>query len=352
MTVTEQVTVTVYGTETVIEVQKVATVEYETVPVDTGTSIIYVTNPVLTLMDVEVTRSVQIPVQEVRTVTRQVAFERESFARTLDIRVSNSTQANQLIITTTPNGGSGQLDVGSVIVNGDLGRLIASTTLDALRVEGYLGSVNLEHLGGPMVTAGTPRHLTSLEIDQIEGNITTGSSISRLTSQHVGLVNITAPRINQLIVRRSPTGDLAGDFNASLTLDAGFRSTLALGSASIDGNMTRSFWNIRGSIGSVVVLGTVQEWYVGPLFGGAFDDLRTPTTVGNIQSLRLRDVRDASIYADGRIGSLTAASWEGYTIQARTLGTLNVSGQFSANLSLDAGLSTALALSPRRGSGA
>lgn len=333
----QKVTFTAYETVSRLVAEQRPVVGYETVAVDTGTTTVFVTNPVLRLVDTEVMITELVPVQREKEITVQMPVEREAFVRSLDIQVDGGTRANRLRIATTANGGFGTLDVGSVRVSGELGALAApTTTLGALSVEGALGKVTLNRLTGPMDTGGNRSQHTAIDIAQIAGSITTGSVITLLASHQVGEVTITAPRIGRLTV--------TGDCNASLVLDAGFRSALALGSVRIDGGISNSVWSIRGSVGPVTVRQRIDQWFVGNEFGPALQGVGNTSSLGNIASLRLGEVQQASITASGRIGTLTAASWEGFQIQARTLGTLNVAGAFATNLVLDAGLSTARAL--------
>lgn len=336
LTVTEkrQRPVTVSFPETVT--RTIRTVEYETVPVDTGTSTVYVTIPVLKEIETAVTVYREATEMVEETVQRNIAELRDALVHTLEIRVTNSTRANQLVIATTPHGGSGKLDVGNVHVAGALGALVAPTaTFGTLQVDGYLGNLRLAHLRGTMSAGGNANQRTTIAIQRIDGDITTGSSIASLTSNQVGQLSINAPRIDRLVTTASPLNQLTGDFNAYLSLDAGSGSALALGYVSIAGGISNSTWYIGGSVGTVTVKQVIEDWFL-------IDSSGTPR--GDIQSLNLGEVHHSSIWWSGRIGKLTAASWDGYEIQAQSLGALEVAGNFAAFLELDAGLGTARAL--------
>lgn len=66
--------------------------------------------------------------------------------------------------------------------------------------------------------------------------------------------------------------------------------------------------------------------------------------MGGIQSLRLDDVQNSFLTLAGPVGSLTAADWQGGTLEANTLGTLKVAGEWNADLTLNPGSSTRQAL--------
>ncbi len=83
---------------------------------------------------------------------------------------------------------------------------------------------------------------------------------------------------------------------------------------------------------------------VNVLLGQADGTFQNVWSVGNIQSLHLGAVQDSFLPLTGALGSLTAASWQGGGIQAATLGTLNVTGMWSADLTLNAGSSIKQAL--------
>jgi len=303
----------------------------------------------------EATRFVTVPVtimimvngQDMeRTIYRLVEEKIIVTEIPFEIVVRNSTPANQLLITTTPNGGANVLNIDDLEVTGDLGAIRATTTsLGQLQVSGFLGRLNLRSLTGDAALGGTQTRKTNLSIGTISGNITTTSSIGTLASNEVFPVQITAPSIQRITVTANSAANLSGDFSADLILSSGSSQKAALGTANIAGSILAGTWDIQGTIGSVTVGNMVLDWSLGsPAQGFPVYQL------GDIRGIHLGDVLFSSITSAGKINRLTAASWYGGAnegtlgIEANTLNRLTIAGLFGADLVLGAAFSTTVVL--------
>jgi regulation of enolase protein 1 (concanavalin A-like superfamily) len=244
------------------------------------------------------------------------------------IDLTGTTAASTLTITVT----GGTTHVGSIVVDGSLGRLAAPKTLlqGDLAVGGSLNSVQLAGAsGGHTLSVGAAGRIATLNVGQVSDlSIRSASAIAQLQATTWANTNgtdlIVAPSITRLVV---PQG-----FGASLNLTG---AGIELGSATLRGGVTGGPWTLAASAGQIVV-GPVDPAWAGTFGGsvasfnttGDFAGTLTAEVIGNVHvggsltgTIHLtggtaRDLRaltvggaidGGQIRALGSIGSITAA---------------------------------------------
>ena len=92
---------------------------------------------------------------------------------------------------------------------------------------------------------------------------------------------------------------------------------LTLGSATVAGDLLSNLWKIAGSVGTINVVGTVEDWALG----------QTGSPITSANSLTFGIVTDAALCADKAISSLRAVSWAHGAVRAGAIGTLSITGK-------------------------
>jgi len=254
------------------------------------------------------------------------------------------TKATSSLTISTSELGS-RTAIGHVLVGGALASLTARTTdlMGGLDVTEGLGSLTLGGMsGGTIRIGGTAATKTAVTLKfgvVAETSVVSDMPIGSLTAiqwrETDGAPNtITAPRLGTLAIKGNKTH--AGDFAANLNLTGlGVTGTTkTLSTATINGSVPGTTWNLTGPVGTVTVSGTVGE-------AAAPWQLTGPSTVG---TLTLGDVANAQVTVSGGLGAVKAIRWLAGSIQATKAASITttgaatakppVAGDFAANVTL------------------
>jgi len=143
-------------------------------------------------------------------------------------------------------------------------------------------------------------------------------SDSSLTAQNIATLQafrmiggqITADTLKTLKVVGDKKTAIAGDMNASLTINGDTAATSVLGSATIAGALT-GVWQVNGPVGSITALGLVSEFEL--------------MIEGDAKTIKLGDVSNSSLTAQD-IATLQAFRMIGGQITADTIKTFKITG--------------------------
>ena len=287
----------------------------------------------------------------------QAVVERwKSSANKGDIRnvtITGDSGTGTLTITTTGTGQAAVTSVENIHVVGSFGSITAKTTnlLGGVAIDGTLSTLAMgSAFSGSAVSIGQVAKSTvkpALTFDQVQDlTVTSLSPIGSITCtdwmNDTGTADvIQAPSLGTLSVPGKAANAalhqiaISGDFQASLTLQGVAGSTLAtLGSATIAGAVTGGTWGIKGKSGAIKIGGDVGNWTLQGLDAG------DPLTA--VTSLTTGDVFSGSVTTTGTIGTLSAKSWDGGTINAAVLTSLTTKGNLGANINLAGPATTAV----------
>ncbi|MFQ3652499.1 MAG: hypothetical protein SNJ75_19460, partial [Gemmataceae bacterium] len=159
--------------------------------------------------------------------------------------------------------------------------------------------------------------------------ITSTGRLNTLTLGSVSNSTLAARTIGTLrTVAHAAAGSTGDWFESDLQLQGGSSTSLALGSASIAGQITGtgfgqgSRWDIQGRTGPIRIAGGVSGWTLGTTIaqGGVF-----PDQLGAIAALRVAGaLAEMSINSVGRIGIFSAATIDSLILRANSLGVMTV----------------------------
>ena len=224
---------------------------------------------------------------------------------------------------------AGQTTIGDVNVTGGSLKSFSAPTANLtgdFTVDGSLGALTLYDVIGHSTFhfAGAPPAGTNLAIaTTMKFHNVTDAAINTATPVKSLTVNgwtddpatagdtITAPWIGSLTDK--------GNLPVGLVLSGLGAAAVTLGTTKITGGVSGAAWNITGAVGAVTISGAVTGWSLGDV-GGALT---------NVKSLSLGAVSDSTITSAGAIGTVTAASWHGGSIDGVSLGTLTVKGDYT-----------------------
>lgn len=241
-----------------------------------------------------------------------------------DITVTPSTPTGNLVIDA--RNGKGFIEAQNIHINGSLSALRAKTVnlLGSIKVTGTLrtlslGNVAHDHLieiGDPLLS----QHTVKITLGDVEDlQIVSRTPIRTLNvmrwrdrNPKISPDLIDAPSIGRLIVTGDQPRRIAGDFQASLRLNADGTSTakLALGAAKVSGSLgsnTPSTWLIHGDAGAIAS-GDVSNW--------------TLDVSADVKSLKLGRVTASTVDLEGDAGLISMTQWDGGMIKAASLGRL------------------------------
>ena len=224
--------------------------------------------------------------------------------------------------------------LGAATVKGNVAPVIWDVT-------GVVGTVTLSGVVGAAGQPWTLIHATTLSTlalgDAVDAAVTVDGDITTLKAIRWQAGSIQAKSLASLAITgakaTATAAAIPGDFGAALTL-TGTTSTKAgattLGTAAIVGALAPSTWDVMGLVGKVTISGVVgaaaQPW-----------ELKNAT---GLASLTAGDVVDAALTVDGDIGALKAIRWQAGPIQAKSLASLAITGDFGAALTLTGTTST------------
>ncbi|MHC4563947.1 MAG: choice-of-anchor Q domain-containing protein, partial [Planctomycetota bacterium] len=270
------------------------------------------------------------------------------------IVLGGTTSASTLTIKTVGRGT--ETTIGQIRVNGSLKAITAKTSdlLGELTVTGTLGRLVMDDASGAAIAVNTgggkvkPRAQLAASFDRVaDSSLTTdGLAIGSITATEwldtdAIADEITSPAIRRLQIRGDAKRGRAGDFQASLSLNAsgqhlavfGFPGVggarTNLGSARIAGDISGETWSIVGEAGVVQVAGSVSSWVL---------DVQ-----GGLRGLKLADVTSAAVDVSGAVGTVKAARWTSGSLGADRLRQLRVVGDRRLGLAGDFGADLTLA---------
>jgi hypothetical protein len=249
------------------------------------------------------------------------------------ILLTGTTAASSLTIT-TPAGVVA--NIGRLIkVTGSLGSIAAASTHlgGDLNVSGTLDALVLNSMTGPATIrlggAADAKNSTKMTLGQvadvsIDSRMPIASIAAKEWREIDGLPDtLSAPRLGALTISGDAKLKLAGDFAAGLTLSgAGLTGTAkTLGGVTIKGAVAPSTWDVTGTAGALVIVGSVgaagQPWV-----------LKHATSVA---SLTLGDVVDADVSA-GVLGAVKAVRWQAGSITGNLLTSIATTGLAATTL--------------------
>ena len=205
---------------------------------------------------------------------------------------ANGTDLGSVVTISTPRGS--ETTVGNVVVHGSLGRFDGRTTdlLGSFTVDGTIDTLLFDDVADEhMIAIGRPDEIpvaTAIELDHVSDlSIDTDTPIRSLTVTEWldadGTADIVrAPWIDALTI--------VGDFEADVAVGGADIPALALGAASIAGNVADSTWTVTGDVGSIAI-GDAENW--------------TLAVSGDLESLAM-GVFSGAVDVDGDVGSITA----------------------------------------------
>ncbi len=210
--------------------------------------------------------------------------------------------------------------LGAVKVTGDM--IYDDLAATDWTIDGAIGSVKVAGAveGFKMLASGTVKLFSA-------GDVTSASFgedgapvgvVKMITTANWGAGAIYAESLSNMRI--------TGDSGAGFTIDAG--DGKAFGTARIDGDITGGAWIITGSMGSLSVAGSINNW-----------DLDLGDAA--LKRLSMGDVTNTNVTA-GVIGTIKAASWLGGLITADKVGAATIKGDFSAGFELDGDAATLL----------
>jgi hypothetical protein len=203
----------------------------------------------------------------------------------------------------------------------------ASNLVGTVDLTGLLGGLTIHDVkaGATVHALGSSSQKTTISAHVVVDNVAfnLGSSIASFKAAAVGKSTIIVPSMRSLSVKgdaRYKPAPIRGDFNADLTLTGDPTQSKSLSSATIAGNVSAATWNVTGDVGSMTVSGTVTGLNL--------------TATGLMKKLKLGKVADATMVVHGAINSVKAIEWSAGRLKAGSIGTLTVSGNLGADLTV------------------
>ncbi len=238
------------------------------------------------------------------------------------ITVNNSAINGVLSVSSA---GPGVASLGSITVNGPLGRIIAPTAAltGSLTVTGSLSLLQVKSIAGSTINIGsTGATAAGLSISAGHVSNTTLVSTTPIRSLRVidwteseGSDAITAPSITSLIT--------TGNFQAGLNLTGGL--PFALNSVRVAGAISGDAWTVTGNSNSII-LGSVNSGWTGNF-------------TGNINALTIRSGGFGGSLTAGNVNALTITGNDTGSISAGSVKSARVVGQLTgASLTLTNGV--------------
>ena len=255
------------------------------------------------------------------------------------IELYDTNSASVFSITSKAKGA--EISVGRIEVCGSLASLVAPTTnlRVSLEVYGSVSSLTLNDVDASHTIrinshkwSVDPKLQCAIVMDRVnQCNLeTNGVPVKSLTvTEWLGDdSDIQAPWIGTLLVKGDPKASpvIPGDFEASMQLSGEGNSKLALGSASIRGNLHRAEWSIVGAIGTVSVGRMVEETGIG--LDGKLTGLKSFRAAEYVNN-RVQVAWSGDLFAVGRWSDagLKVNTLKSFTAGEFTMGELVVTGE-------------------------
>lgn len=238
--------------------------------------------------------------------------------------------------------GDGLVTVGQFLGNGPLKSidLRASDLVGAgLTINGGLGSLVVHDIRGGVLVRQAGAGVSTLTAHALQDNaqVDFDSRLTSLTAARIGAARIATPAIGRLKVSGDSRARLRGDMLADMTLTGPADATLpTLGKTTIAGDLADALWTIAGELESLSVTGSLRDWGLDVTARNLRDaqgDLLNSGD-GGVGELAAARVFASQVNAARVIGSVVAKEWKGGGLNADSLNSLSIAGNFRGAVSL------------------
>jgi hypothetical protein len=238
------------------------------------------------------------------------------------IVINNSGINGTLSVTSA---GAGLASLGTITVNGPLGRIVAPTSAltGNLSVAGSLSLLQVKAIANSSISIGSTG-ATKAGLSISTGHVSSTSVISTTPIRTLRAIDwietgtpdsIAAPTITSLVT--------TGNFDAGLNLSGG--SPFALNTVRVGGAISGDTWSVTGNTNSVIVGSANANW--------------TANLAGNVNGITIRAGGFGGTISTGAINSLTITGDDTGTINAASIKSARIVGQLNgANLNLTNGV--------------
>jgi hypothetical protein len=243
----------------------------------------------------------------------------------------------------TPNGGPGTADIGTIVTQAGIGKIIgpAANVNDGLEVNGVLGVMNLRNVQGEISLGGTNASKTRITTLQLgNGNLTTTGRIASLVSFGISQMNIQATSIGNLTVKANQAAFLPGElFLSTFTITSRFGlGKWGVDTVNVAGRVLDSQFNIlAGNVRSFVSKKFIgSNLYVGysPPLSNVFTD--PGLFLGNFKVNVFRTT--ATVFPNATTPDLSTLSFADSEVVAARLGLVRLSSVDTNNAGTAFGL--------------